>query len=71
MNKTTTFMSFEIDFQSPDTLEQLCQQQIGYVYIGGTDQSFNDTQLISKRDWYDAVLTLPKAQLYQVAGCFQ
>jgi hypothetical protein len=67
--RSTTFAPFDMDFRSPDTLEQLCQMQIDYIYVGGTTQSFDAEQLQSKADWYKRVLFLPHAQLYQLTGC--
>jgi len=69
--RKTTLVPFETDFQSESTLEMLCQMQIDIVYIGSTNQSFNASQLLAKRDWYEGLLTLPNAQLYQVTGCVQ
>ena len=62
-------MPFNLDFQSEDTVEQLCQQQINYIYVGNTDQSFAAAQLQKKTDWYEMVLLLPNAQLYRLANC--
>ena len=67
--RDTTFAPFDIDFRSTETLEQLCQLQIDYIYVGGTTQRFNVAQLQSKADWYKGVLFLPNAQLYQLTGC--
>jgi hypothetical protein len=64
-----TFAPFDIDFRATDTLEQLCQLQIDYIYVGGTTQKFNAAQLQAKTDWYKGVLFLPNAQLYQLTGC--
>ncbi|MGB7875486.1 MAG: hypothetical protein WBL25_13970 [Anaerolineales bacterium] len=67
--KAITYAQFEIDFHSESTLEMLCQLQIDYVYIGGTSQSFNVSQLLAKGNWYEAVLSLPDAQVYRLIGC--
>ncbi len=66
-----TYAHFDIDFRSEDELEMLCQKQIGYIYSGGTSQSFNISQLKAKKDWYKPILSLPDAQLFQVTGCFK
>jgi hypothetical protein len=67
--RRTTFAQFETDFRSPDSLGQLCQQEIDYIYIGSTDQSFAVEQLLDKGEWYERVLSLPNAQLFKVSGC--
>ena len=68
-DRVTTFAPFGIDFRSPDTLEWLCKEQINYIYVGGTDQKFNAAQLQEKPDWYEGILFLPNAQVYQITGC--
>ena len=67
--KQIKHMSFDIDFESKDNLEQLCQKQIDYIYVGNTNQSFDSTQLQKKTDWYKALLLLPDVQLYQLRVC--
>lgn len=67
--RNTAHAPFGIDFRSTSTLEQLCQTQIDYIYIGGTEQTFSAAQLQAEADWYERVLFLPNAQLYQVTGC--
>ena len=68
-NRVTTFAAFDIDFSSESTLDQLCQEQVDYIYVGGTEQSFNATQLQAETTWYDAALSLPKTKLYKLIGC--
>jgi hypothetical protein len=67
--QNVAFAPFDMDFRSTATLEQLCRMQIDYIYVGGTTQNFNATQLQAKTDWYKRVLFLPNAQLYQLIGC--
>ena len=67
--RATTFAPFDIDFRSPSTLEELCKEQIDYIYIGGTDQKFNAAQLEAKAERYERILFLPNAQLYKLIGC--
>ena len=68
-DRVTTFAPFGTDFRSPGTLEGLCKEQINYIYVGGTDQKFNAAQLQEKPDWYEGILFLPNAQVYQITGC--
>ena len=67
--RRTTFAQFETDFRSSDSLELLCQQEIDYVYVGSTDQSFTVEQLLERRDWYESILSLPNVQLFKVIEC--
>jgi hypothetical protein len=67
--RETTFAPFDIDFSATGTLNQLCQMQIDYIYVGGTTQRFNTAQLQAKAAWYKEILFLPNAQLYQLTGC--
>ena len=68
-NRNINLAPFDIDFHSINTLEQLCQEQIDYVYVGGTDQKFNAAQLQAKPEWYEGILLLPDVKLYQLTGC--
>jgi len=70
-DRSIILMPFNIDFRSQSTLERLCQMQIDYVYVGGTAQKFNASQMQAKAEWYTRVLFLPSAQLYQLTGCIQ
>jgi hypothetical protein len=67
--RNVAFAPFDMDFRSTVTLEQLCQMQINYVYVGGTAQKFNAELLQAKAAWYKSVLFLPNTQLYQLIGC--
>jgi hypothetical protein len=67
--RTITYAQFETDFRLPDSLEKLCGQQVDYVYVGGTEQSFRVERLLLKEEWYQAVLSLEEVQLFRVIGC--
>jgi hypothetical protein len=67
--RNTFLAPFDSDFRSESTLEQLCEMQVDYVYVGGTDQKFNAAQLQAKEEWYEGILFLPNAQVYQLTGC--
>jgi hypothetical protein len=60
---------FDTDFHTASTLEQLCQMEVDYIYVGGTKQSFDAGQLRGQAEWYKRILSLPDAQLYQLTGC--
>ena len=69
IHRNTLFLPYQIDFGTQDVLVKLCQRGVGYVYVGGTGQSFNKERLSSKPDWYERVFFLPKAQIYRIVGC--
>ena len=62
-------MTYETDFLSTETVKYLCQKQIDYLYVGGTNQSFNSMQLHEKTEWYKENLFLQNTQLYQLVAC--
>jgi hypothetical protein len=67
--RNTLLAPFGINFLAESTLEQVCQEQVKYIYVGKMDQSFVATQLDEKPAWYQRRLFLPGAQLYQLKGC--
>ena len=68
-DRHVTLKPFELDFRSVQSLQQLCQDQIDYIYIGSTDQSFDPASLQQRTDWYHNVLSLPESQLFQLTRC--
>jgi hypothetical protein len=69
--RNISLVSFDTDFRSASTLIDLCQKQVGYIYSGGRAHSFNAMQLQAKTEWYERMLFLPNAQLYQLTSCFR
>lgn len=67
--RNTSLAPFDSDFRSEGTLEQLCQKQVDYIFVGGTGLRFNVSQLQAKAEWYNRILLLPNAQLFQLTGC--
>jgi len=67
--RNTLLLPSGTDFGSLDVLAQLCQEQVEYVYIGGTEQSFNPAQLSVQVDWYEKVFSLSQTQVYKIIGC--
>ncbi len=67
INRTTIFMPFTTDFNQGQTLEAICQSQVGYVYVGKTGWAFNNSGL--NADFYKIVFSMPKAKVYEVIGC--
>lgn len=62
-------MPFDTDFRLEDTTDQLCQKDVDYIYVGKTDQSFDDSKIQANPDRYKGVLLLPTVQLYKLTGC--
>jgi hypothetical protein len=69
INRVTVFMPFNKDFSQQQTLDTICQSQVGYVYVGKTGSSFNDAAM--NPDMYKILFSLPKARVYQVVGCIK
>lgn len=67
INRVTIFMPFNKDFSQQQTLENICQLQVGYVYVGKTGSSFNDS--VMNAEVYKSLFSLPKARVYQVISC--
>ena len=64
-----TMLSYGLDFSSAETHNLLCQHQINYIYFGNKSQSFHYTELEGKDEWYKKIVSLSKAQLYELTGC--
>lgn len=68
-SRPVTLLPFQTQFVQDDVRNQLCLQGVDYIYIGGTPQSFDDSQLSDQPAWYRQVFALPQAQIYQLVGC--
>jgi len=68
-NRTSVPMPFYTDFSQRSTLDTLCQLQVGYVYVGGTGWTFDDSGMPVQPGGYQILLALPKVKVYQVTGC--
>ena len=49
--------------------KSLCRQGIDYIYIGSTGLSFHAPRLREHPDWYRALFSLSRTEVYQVIGC--
>lgn len=67
--RTVQFAFISTNFESQQEHINLCNQNIKYIYIGATSQSFNEIQFASQPTWYQPIFLLPKAKIYQVLGC--
>lgn len=68
-DRTSVPMSYFTDFSQRSTLDTLCQLQVGYVYVGATGWTFDDSGMPVQTDGYRILLALPNAKVYQVTGC--
>jgi len=59
----------DASFEQSDVHLDLCKKNIGYIYVGGTSQSFDALQLDARPDWYQVAFSLPAAKVYKVIGC--
>jgi hypothetical protein len=54
------------DFSSGPIYSGLCRDQVGYIFLGSKDGSFNASVLETNGAWYSSLLNLPTASLYQI-----
>jgi hypothetical protein len=64
-------LPYSINFSQEDIHQQLCWGEVGYIYVGNKDLSFNGDLMQSRPEWYQEALTLPQARIVQVLGCDQ
>ena len=69
INRKIIMAPYELDFLSSETKDFLCHSQTNYIYVGNKEQSFNQSTLLQKRDWYQALLSLPNTQLFYITNC--
>jgi hypothetical protein len=69
INRQTLSMPYGSNFAKRETLDVLCKKEINYIYIGEIGQTFDNVQISSNPAWYKALLSMPKAGVYQVIGC--
>jgi predicted NAD/FAD-binding protein len=66
INRKTFSMSYLADFQQASTQKKIQRHDVGYIYVGGTAQSFHETQLQNDPSLYKPVFSIPGAHVYQV-----
>jgi hypothetical protein len=66
--RVITSMPYDVDFRLPERVNRLCQREIDYIYVGGTNQSFSTAQL-EEAEWFEKRLSLPNVQIYQRTSC--
>lgn len=68
-SRTTVLKSRGIRFDQPEAFNDLCHGNVPYVYVGGEPQSFENSLLASRSDWYQVMLSLPNAKIYKAILC--
>ena len=69
--RTTLPLPYQSDFGQPHVFDTLCHWDAEYVYVGDTGATFNDALLSAYPDRYKALLSMPRAKVYQLIGCPQ
>jgi hypothetical protein len=69
INRRTFTLPYDSNFGQQNILDILCNRGINYIYVGETGQTFNDAQIRAHPAWYNALLSMSKAGVYQVIGC--
>ena len=65
---TVPLLSYS-DFSQQATLHSLCGMKASHLYIGETGQTFDDSQISIHPEWYEILLSMPRAKVYKVIGC--
>jgi len=68
-SRVTVLKSRGLRFDQPEAFSELCNGKVPYVYVGGEPQSFGNSVLESKADWYQVVLSLPNVKIYKAILC--
>lgn len=69
IHRVTIVLPHDSDFGQQAVLVALCQERIGYLYVGELGQTFDEAKLSSHPEWYESLLSMPKVKVYQVIGC--
>jgi len=68
-DRATFPLPYDSDFTQQNILDVLCTMDATHIYVGGTFEAFDASQLKTRPDWYGSLLSMPKAEIYQVVGC--
>lgn len=60
---------FDTDFGDPSTLDALCRDGIGFVFVGSSGQAFDRATIEARPGWYAAAFWMPPTYIYRVTGC--
>jgi len=68
-NRATIPLPYFSDFSQQTTLDSLCSLGVTHIYVGETGLTFDNAKITPHPDWYQVLLSMPKAKVYQVIGC--
>src|SRR4030095_11303875 len=69
IDRTTVPLLYSSDFGQEVVRDKLCQSGVTHLYVGELGQSFDPARLHEHPEWYKVLLSMPKVQVYEVAGC--
>ena len=68
-SRVTIPLPYDTNLSKRKKFNSLCRMGINYIYIGATGRSFHAPQLRAHPDWYTSLLSMSRAEIYQVIGC--
>ena len=68
-SRVTIPLSYDANLGRQKNFKSLCKMEINYIYIGASGRSFHAPQLKAHPDWYTSLLSMSRAEVYQVIGC--
>jgi len=69
IGRQTLSLPYTTEFGPHDAMDWLCAERISHIYVGGMNESFSDPDLAAQPDRYRMIFSLPKARVFEVAGC--
>jgi hypothetical protein len=69
IHRNSVLLSYQTDFSSQGTVNELCKNRITHIYLGEGGNSFNHATLKNLPGWYEILLRLPKVQVFKLVGC--
>jgi hypothetical protein len=67
--RITLPLPYNSDFDDPAVWKIICENQIGYLFVGEIGYPFDNGKLISHPEWYRPLLSMPRTRVYKVIGC--
>jgi len=68
-SRVTIPLPYDTNLSKRKKFNSLCRMGINYIYIGATGRSFHAPQLRAHPNWYTSLLSMSRAEIYQVIGC--
>jgi hypothetical protein len=67
--RVTIPLPYDTDLGKRKKFNSLCRMGINYIYVGAAGRSFYAPRLRAHPDRYTSLLSMPRAEVYQVIGC--